>query len=77
MLNELTRYGPMGLECWYSKYPMDRCEWLAGTAKEHGLLISSGSDYHGANKTIPLGTLNTEGREVALQQIMLLAALAK
>lgn len=77
MLDKLTGYGLMGLECWYSKYFPDRCEPLVGIAKEHGLLISGGSDYHGTNKTIPLGTLNAEGREVALEQITLLNALAE
>lgn len=76
MLDELTGYGLMGLECWYSKYPPDRCEHLAGIAKKRGLLISGGSDYHGTNKVIPLGTLNAEGREVSLPQITLLSALA-
>lgn len=76
MMDELTGYGLMGLECWYSKYPSDCCERLAGVAEDHGLLISGGSDYHGTNKAIPLGTLNAEGREVPLPQITLLGALA-
>lgn len=76
MMDELTGYGLMGLECWYSKYSPDRCERLAGIAKKRGLLVSGGSDYHGTNKAIPLGTLNTEGRQVSLSQITLLDALA-
>lgn len=77
MLEELTGYGLMGLECWYSKYPPELCERLAGIAEERGLLISGGSDYHGANKAVPLGTLNAGGREVSLPQITLLSALAE
>lgn len=77
MLDELADCGLMGMECWYSKYPWERCEQLAGTAKERGLLISGGSDYHGTNKKIPLGTLNAEGRKVSLDQVTLLGALVK
>lgn len=77
MLNELTCCGLMGLECWYSKYSSTLCEELAGIAQEHRLLISGGSDYHGANKAIPLGTLNAEGREVSPEYITLLSALAR
>lgn len=76
MLDELTGYGLMGLECWYSKYPLDLCERLARAAKKRGLLISGGSDYHGTNKSIPLGALNIEGHTVFLEQITLLRALA-
>lgn len=76
MLDELTDYGLMGLECWYSKYPLGLCEQLAKAAKERGLLISGGSDYHGTNKTVPLGTLNAEGHEVFPEQITLWRALA-
>lgn len=77
MLDELTGCGLMGLECWYSKYSVSLCEKLTGTAREHHLLISAGSDYHGTNKTIPLGTLNADGREVPLEQITLLNILTE
>ena len=77
MLDELTGYGLMGMECYYSKYPLALCEKIAGIAQKHGLLISAGSDYHGRNKAIPLGTLNVEGREVSPDQITLLSALVR
>lgn len=77
MLGELTSYGLMGLECWYSKYSFGLCEKLAGVAQEHRLLISGGSDYHGTNKTIQLGTLNADGREVSLERITLLNILTE
>ncbi len=77
MLDELTGYGLMGLECWYSKYPLSLCEKLARVAQQHGLLISGGSDHHGTNKTIPLGTLNADGREISLEQVTLLRALSE
>jgi 3',5'-nucleoside bisphosphate phosphatase len=39
-----------GLECYYAKcYPQDEARWCR-LAKERGLLVSGGSDYHGAFK---------------------------
>ena len=67
MLVELTDYGIMGLECWYSRYPAPVCEQLTVTAQDHGLLISGGSDYHGTNKNIALGTLNDDHRMVSTE----------
>lgn len=77
MLDELTAYGLMGLECWYSRYPIPLCEKLVRAARQRRLLISGGSDYHGTNKTIPLGTLNADGREISPEQITLLCALTQ
>lgn len=75
MLEELAGYGVMGLECFYSRYPMEACERLAGIARERKLLISGGSDYHGENKAIALGTLNADGREVGRERITILEVL--
>lgn len=60
ILCELGSYGLTGLECYYSKYELAKCDWLAEIARDNNLYISGGSDYHGANKNIPLGKLNAE-----------------
>lgn len=75
MLKALMSFGLMGLECYYSKYPLGCCTQLAETAKETHLLISGGSDYHGTNKPIGMGTLNAEGAMVASERITVLPAL--
>ena len=72
VLNELIAYGLKGLECWYSKYKSLKCEWLTKQAQRRGLLISGGSDYHGTNKTVPLGRLNAENRAVSPEQLTIL-----
>ncbi|MBR0221994.1 MAG: PHP domain-containing protein [Synergistaceae bacterium] len=54
-LIELKTYGLRGLECYYSKYNLERREYLASLALKNNLLISAGSDYHGKNKNIKLG----------------------
>jgi len=72
MLHELTSYGLKGLECFYSKYAMSDCERLAEIANKYGLLTSGGSDYHGTNKTVQLGTLNADGQTIPTERITLL-----
>lgn len=76
MQKELSGYGLLGLECYYSKYPLAHCKELAETAREHKLLVSGGSDYHGANKPIAPGTLNADGAEIPSEWITVLKALA-
>ena len=59
-LGELLSYGIRGLECFYSKYELAKCEWLENIAVREKLFVSGGSDYHGKNKNITLGRLNAE-----------------
>lgn len=75
MLEELTGYGLMGMECWYSKYQAALCGRLAETAEARGLLVSGGSDCHGTNKSIPPGRLNAEDLEVPPERLTILGAL--
>ena len=76
MLDELSGYGILGLECFYSKCPLAVCERLAGIARDRGLLVSGGSDYHGTNKAIAPGTLNADGHVIPPERITLLGTLA-
>lgn len=71
-LNELMSYGLKGLECYYSKYNFTKAEHLAEVANKNGLYISCGSDYHGKNKSIPLGKLNAENIIVPEEKINIL-----
>lgn len=63
-LEVLIEEGIRGLECHYSRYTPEEVRFLRGEAERNGLLISGGSDYHGQNKDIPLGTLGTESPAV-------------
>lgn len=69
VLSELISYGLAGLECWYSKYEFAKCQWLEFMAKQNGLYVSGGSDYHGANKNIPLGKLNARNIPVEIKTL--------
>ena len=57
----LKSMGLMGLECLYSRYAKDEVDMLISLADENGLLVSGGSDYHGENKTVVLGSLSSDG----------------
>ena len=74
-LEQMEEYGIDGMECYYSRYNHEEIEFLINTAKEHNLYISGGSDYHGTNKDIPLGRLNTKDTDIDVNDITILKAL--
>ena len=49
-LKSLTHYGLEGVEGYYTDYTPDMNQRYRAMAKELGLTISGGTDYHGANK---------------------------
>ena len=73
-LHELISYGLKGLECYYSKYEISKCERLAEVARQNNLYISGGSDCHGANKNIPLGKLNSENKIITSKFLSILGS---
>ncbi len=57
MILEMKAAGMCGLEAVYSENTPDAEKHFRETAARHGLLVSGGSDFHGANKPdIQLGT---------------------
>lgn len=54
-LVRLTAMGLEGLEAYYSSFPPEVSAWLVSLAGHYHLLVTAGSDYHGTNKTVPLG----------------------
>jgi hypothetical protein len=51
-----------GIEAYCSYHMPDQCDLVTRFAKENGLLISAGSDYHGKNKpSIALGDTHDPG----------------
>lgn len=71
-LEKMKSYGIDGIECHYSRYNETEVKFLVKTAKEHNLYISGGSDYHGTNKNIPLGRLNTLDIEIGAENLTIL-----
>lgn len=74
-LKLLLDAGIDGLECYYSRYTKEEIQLLLSEAHAHQLLISGGSDYHGKNKNIALGTLSSEHLNVEEDQLTLLKVL--
>lgn len=58
-IHRLKTFGLQGLECFYSGFSEKQAAFLYRFAKENKLFITAGSDYHGANKAIGLGTVYT------------------
>lgn len=59
-LEYLINCGVRGLECYYSRYNGEDISFLLNKAKEYGLCVSGGSDYHGTVKDIRIGTLSAD-----------------
>lgn len=72
-LKIMIECGIQGLECYYSRYSMQEVEFLIKCAKENDLLISGGSDWHGKNKTVPIGRLNTDDIDIDSEKITILS----
>ena len=71
----LRSSGLLGLECYYSRYTKEESRGLSDIAERYGLLISGGSDFHGANKTVRLGELSSEGDRISEKNLTLLTKL--
>ena len=57
LIEHATSSGLLGMECFYSGYSKEQCNYLTDRAKEYGLLITGGSDFHGTPKPeISLGS---------------------
>ncbi len=74
-LDLLTAAGLEGLECYYCIYNDEQIDLLLQAAREKGLSISGGSDYHGRNKKVSLGELNAACRIVDQEMLTILARL--
>ena len=71
-LKTMIDLGIEGLECYYSRYNFEEISFIKKLAEENNLFITGGSDYHGSNKDIPLGKLNTENKMVLCKNLTIL-----
>lgn len=56
-IEAMARAGLMGLECYHNAHTPAMERFLRGAAEKRGLLVTGGSDYHGATrKEVDLGT---------------------
>lgn len=73
----MKSFGIKGLECYYSRYNLDEIKFLVDFASKNNMLISGGSDYHGRNKTVKFGQLNTDNTEIPIEKLTILSELIK
>jgi len=76
-LDILQTLGIQGLESYYSRYDEAEISMLIEMARERGLLVSGGSDFHGKNKNVSIGELNTAGKPVYDSDLSLIEVLRK
>ena len=69
----MKSFGIKGLECYYSRYNIDEIKFLVDFASKNNMLISGGSDYHGKNKTVNFGQLNTDNIEIPIENLTILS----
>lgn len=69
----MKSFGIKGLECYYSRYNFDEIKFLVDFASKNNMLISGGSDYHGKNKTVKFGQLNTDNTEIPVEKLTILS----
>ena len=74
-LKSLRGIGIQGLECCYSQYSMEKVNALETYAKDAGLCVSGGSDYHGRKKFPDLGTLNADEVSINAKRLSVLQKL--
>jgi len=54
-----------GIECFYNSFTPEQTEYLLDFCKKHNLLVSAGSDYHGANRPhIKLGVTDARLKDL-------------
>ncbi|GGK62850.1 phosphatase [Sphaerisporangium melleum] len=60
VIAELAQAGLWGVEAGHPDHTPDDREHVRALARDLGLRVAGSSDYHGANKTIPLGAFTTD-----------------
>lgn len=66
LIPSLVEHGLNGIECWYPRATQEDTDELLSIVKEHGLIATGGTDFHGgcANSIHPLGTCLTPDEEL-------------
>jgi predicted metal-dependent phosphoesterase TrpH len=68
LLKKLVDMGLQGLECYYSKHDDNDIETYLSLAKEFGLVVSGGSDFHGDGR-VEIGAGSTNGRKILKEYV--------
>ncbi len=66
-VTRLVGYGLEGLEAYYSGFTKTLRDEVLKLAKDFGLYVTAGSDYHGLNKLVRLGDIGIDEGETATE----------
>ena len=66
IIPELVEHGLRGIEVYYPRAEQGDAERLGDICRRHGLIMTGGTDFHGANspKPLPLGTCTASSSEI-------------
>ena len=70
-VREVLELGLDGIECYYPKHPGGMARRLAEICGEKGLMITAGSDCHGAFNRNQIGQTRTELKQLSLESLAL------
>ena len=59
-LRRLMGFGLQGVEAYYSGFTPKLQDEILGLAEKYGLYVTAGSDYHGSNKLVALGSTHLD-----------------
>lgn len=62
-VKRLMGFGLLGVEAFYSGFTAKLCRDMIAMAERYDLLVTAGSDYHGANKMVRLGDTGLDEAE--------------
>ncbi|MDE6275529.1 MAG: PHP domain-containing protein [Clostridia bacterium] len=57
LVEGLKQFGLAGIEAYYPTHDETMCKTILSTAKRYRLIATGGTDYHGANRNIELGSV--------------------
>lgn len=60
LIEGLKPFGLEGLEAYYPVHDAATCATLNRLAKQYGLIATGGTDYHGANRNVELGSVDVK-----------------
>lgn len=71
LIDELTSHGLAGIECYYPTHYAEATSALEDIARKHNLFATGGTDFHGANRNVKLGSVNWEISELTKSKLQL------
>ena len=62
-IKKLAGFGLLGMEAYYPGFSEEQRNEILDLARQYGLYVTAGSDFHGTNKTVRLGETGLDSGE--------------